>query len=80
VKLFGKLFISKLLFLILILINPSNVLNIESRAVARYIDAKSGNKLSRHNNLAEWGRVETWASVEAFNWDKYASGTFFFLF
>eukprot|EP00026_Physarum_polycephalum_P016527 Phypoly_transcript_17450.p1 GENE.Phypoly_transcript_17450~~Phypoly_transcript_17450.p1 ORF type:complete len:212 (+),score=39.36 Phypoly_transcript_17450:126-761(+) len=45
----------------------------ESRAIARYIDAKAGSKLSHHNNLAEFGRVETWASVEAFNFDKYAS-------
>ena len=48
-------------------------MNIESRAIARYIDAKAGSKLSHHNNLAEFGRVETWASVEAYNFDKYAA-------
>jgi hypothetical protein len=47
---------------------------VESRAIARYIDATAGNKLSHHNNLSEFGKVETWASVEAFNFDKYASG------
>ena len=47
---------------------------IESRAIARYIDARAGAKLSHYNNLDEWGRVETWASIEGTQFDKYASG------
>lgn len=46
----------------------------ESRAISRYIDAKSGGKLSHRDNLAEWALVETWTSVETSNFDKHASG------
>jgi len=44
----------------------------ESRAIARYIDAKSGGKLLHLANVPQYGLVETWASVEASNFDKYA--------
>jgi len=44
----------------------------ESRAIARYIDAKEGGKLLHLSNPAEYGLVETWISVEASSFYKYA--------
>jgi len=44
----------------------------ESRAVARYFDAIKGGHLLQLNDPAQYGLVETWASVEASNFDRPA--------
>jgi len=45
----------------------------ESRAIARYIDAKSGAKLTHVNNAEEAAIIDTWSSVEQAYFDKPAS-------
>jgi len=53
--------------------SDSGVKLFESRAIARYIDAKAGGKLAHRNDIDQAALVDTWCSVEQAYFDKHAS-------